>query len=212
MPLVSIPDDFPAVLATSEAFPTLRSFAEIDYHASLPGSEDDLIERIRHADAVLNIRCSTGFTERVLAACPQVRLISVWGTGMDHVDLAAAARHRVTVANTPGVSAIAIAEHALALLLGVARRLPEMDTAVRNGGWPRGRFVQLAGKVCGIVGYGAIGREFARLASGIGMRVVMWTMHPTNHPGVTFTSLDELYAVSDVVSLHLRLRPRPATF
>jgi len=205
MPLVSIPDDAPPVLATSAAFPALRAFAEIDYHDTLPGSEDALIDRIRHADAVLNIRSSTGFTERVLAACPQLRLVSVWGTGTDHVDVAAAARHNIAVANTPGVSATSIAEHALALLFAVARRIPEMDAAMRIGGWPRGRFVQLAGKTCGIVGYGAIGREFARLASGIGMRVIAWTMNPDRYPGVAFVPLDELCTTADVISLHLRL-------
>src|SRR5678816_615304 len=108
MILVTIPDDAPPVLATSAAFTDLRRFAAIDYHDTLPGSEDALIKRIGESDTVLNIRSSTRFTERVFAACPQLRLVSVWGTGTDHVDLAAAGRHGVTVANTPGVSALSI--------------------------------------------------------------------------------------------------------
>jgi D-3-phosphoglycerate dehydrogenase len=203
--LVSIPDDAPPVLASSAAFTTLREFADLAYHDTLPGSEDTLIERIGAADAVLNIRSSTRFTERVFAASPRLRLVSIWGTGTDHVDLAAAQRHGVAVANTPGVSAPSIAEHALALLFAVARRIPEMDAATRRGEWPRGRFVQLAGKTCGVIGYGAIGRVFARLAAGIGMRVVCWTMHPERYPDVVFTPLGELLETSDVVSVHLRL-------
>jgi len=212
MPRIAVPDDAPAVLRTSAVWPGLLSRATLDYHDTLPGSEDRLIERIGAAEVVLNIRASTKFTGRVLAACPDLRLISVWGTGTDHVDLAAAARHGVVVTNTPGVSAISIAEHALALLLAVARRIPQLDAATRRGEWPRGQSVELHGKTCGIVGLGAIGRRFARIAAGIGMRVIAWTMHPKPEPGVEFVELDDLYCSSDVVSIHLRLSPATEGF
>ncbi len=212
MPRISIPDDSPAVLATSAVFPALQARAELDYHDSLPGTEDVLIERIGAAETVLNIRSSSRFTARVFAACPRLRLLSVWGTGTDHIDLASAAQHGVTVTNTPGVSARSIAEHALALLFAVARRIPEMDAATRLGTWPRGRGVELFGKTCGVIGYGAIGRQFARLAAALGMRVVVWTMHPARYADVEFVELDELYRTSDVVSLHLRLSPQTESF
>jgi phosphoglycerate dehydrogenase-like enzyme len=209
---ISIPDDAPPVLRSSAAWSALETFAAPDYYESLPGTEDRLIERIGNAEGVINIRSSTRFTNRVFASSPSLRLLSVWGTGTDHVDLAAAAKHGVTVATTPGVSAISIAEHALALLLSVARRIPEMDAATRRGEWQRGQSLQLRGKTCGVVGYGAIGREFARLAEGIGMRVIVWTMHPDRYPGVEFVPIDELYATSDVISLHLRLSPETLGF
>ena len=212
MTLISIPDDAPPVLAGSAAWPGLQAGAQLDYHDTLPGSEERLIERIGAAEVVLNIRSSCKFTETVFAACPKLRMVSVWGTGTDHVDLAAAARHGVTITNTPGVSAISIAEHALALLLAVARKLPQMDSATRGGGWPRGRSVELYGKTCGIIGLGAIGRQFARLAAGIGMRVIAWTMHPRPIPGVDAVGLDELYRTSDVISVHLRLSPETVDF
>jgi len=212
MPLVSVPDDAPPVLASSSALNQLRSFAHVSYYDTLPGTESALIERIRDTAAVLNIRSTTRFTDRVFAACPELRLVSIWGTGTDHVDLAAAARHGITVANTPGVSATSIAEHALALLLAVVRRIPEVDAGTRRGEWPRGRLVQLAGKTCGIVGYGAVGREFARLAAGVGMTTLVWTMHPERHPSLQVTPLDQLYAQSDVVSFHLRLSPETRGF
>ncbi|HMC57565.1 MAG TPA: hydroxyacid dehydrogenase [Candidatus Solibacter sp.] len=212
MTLISIPDDAPPVLATSGAWPSLQARAQVDYHNSLPGSEERLIERIGAAEVVLNIRSSCKFTEAVFAACPKLRLVSVWGTGTDHVDLPAAARHGVTITNTPGVSAVSIAEHALGLLLAVARRLPQMDAATRTGQWPRGQSVELYGKTCGIVGLGAIGRQFARLAGGIGMRVIAWTMHPKPMPGVEHVELEELYRASDAVSLHLRLSPETVDF
>lgn len=212
MPRISIPDDSPPVLATSAVFPALQARAELDYHDTLPVSEDILTERIHAAEVVLNIRASSRFTARVFAACPRLRLLSVWGTGTDHVDLASAARHGVTVTNTPGVSARSIAEHALALLFAVARRIPQMDAATRLGAWPRGRSIELHGKTCGVVGYGAVGRHFARLAAAIGMRVIVWTMHPARYAGVDFVPLDEIYDTSDVVSLHLRLSPETESF
>jgi D-3-phosphoglycerate dehydrogenase len=212
MPHISIPDDSPVVLATSAVFPALQARAELDYHDTLPGTEDVLIERIGTAGTVLNIRSSSRFTERVFAACPRLRLLSVWGTGTDHVDLASAARLGVTVTNTPGVAARSIAEHTLALLFAVARRIPEMDAATRLGTWPRGRGIELYGKTCGVIGYGAIGRQFTRLAAALGMRVVVWTMHPAHYTGVEFAELDELYRTSDVVSVHLRLSPQTENF
>jgi D-3-phosphoglycerate dehydrogenase len=204
---IVIPDDAPPVLRPSAVWPDLAARAELEHHATLPGSEERLIERIGAAAIVLNIRSSCRFTERVFTACPNLRLVSLWGTGTDHVDLAAAARRGVTITNTPGVSAISIAEHALALLLATARHIPHMDAGTRSGEWQRGQSVELYGKTCGIIGLGAIGRQFARLAAGIGMRVIAWTMHPKPLPGVELVELDELYRTSDAISLHLRLSP-----
>jgi D-3-phosphoglycerate dehydrogenase / 2-oxoglutarate reductase len=208
---ICIPDDAPPVLRSSAVWPELAAHS-IDYHDTLPGSEERLIERIGSAEAVLNIRSSCKFTERVFAACAELRMVSIWGTGTDHVDLEAAARHGVTVCNTPGVSAVSIAEQALGLLLAVARHIPQLDAATRAGGWPRGYSTEMRGKTCGIIGLGAVGREFARLAGGIGMKVVAWTMHARQMDGIEMVGLDELYGASDVVSLHLRLSPETTGF
>ena len=120
-PRISIPDDAPPVMGPSAAYQGLDQRAEIAYHDSLPGSEAELIERIRGFDAVINIRSSVDFTDAVFAACPDLRIVSLWGTGTDHVDAEAAVRHGVTVTNTPGVSAVAMAEHTLTLMLSAAR-------------------------------------------------------------------------------------------
>ncbi|HKW99510.1 MAG TPA: phosphoglycerate dehydrogenase [Bryobacteraceae bacterium] len=205
MPRIVIPDDAPPVMGASQAYRNLIAKTPVEYHDTLPGTEDRLIERIAGADVVINIRSSTRFTENVFSQSPDLRLLSLWGTGTDNVDLAAAARHGVTVTNTPGVSAFSIAEHALALMLAVARRIPRIDTEVRQGKWPRGRAVQMHGKTLGIFGLGAVGRQFARLGQGIGMRVIAWTMHPDAALGFEMVSLDELLRTSDVVSVHLRL-------
>jgi phosphoglycerate dehydrogenase-like enzyme len=173
----------------------------VDYHDNLPGSEEKLIERIGSAPAVLNVRSSSRFTDAVFAACPEMKVLSLWGTGTDNVDLTAAARRGVTVTNTPGVSANSVAEQALALMLAAARRIPQMDAAVRRGEWPRGQSTELRGKTCGVIGLGAIGRRFAELAAGIGMRVIAWTLHPRSIPGIEMVELEELYRTSDVVAI-----------
>jgi len=216
MPQIVIPDDAPPVMASSAAYRTLLERAAVDYavdyHDTLPAGEAGLIERVAGAGVVINIRSSTRFTDAVFRQSPSLRLLSLWGTGTDNVDLAAAAHHGVTVTNTPGVSAFSIAEHALALMLAVARRIPRVDAEIRQGHWPRGQAVQMHGKTLGIVGLGAVGRQFARLGAGIGMRVMAWTMHPNPALGFELVSLDDLLRSSDVISLHLRLSSETRSF
>lgn len=211
-PRIFIPDDAPPVLAPSPAYRVLQERAALEYHDTLPGSEEKLIERIAGAEIVLNIRSSCKFNANVFRHCPHLRLLSLWGTGTDNVDLPAAAARNITVTNTPGVSAISIAEHALALMLAVARRIPRVDAQTREGKWPRGGGVQMHGKTLGIIGLGAIGRRFARLGLDLGMRVIAWTMHPNPALGFELVEKDVLLRTSDVVSLHLRQSPQTTGF
>lgn len=208
---IVIPDDAPAVLAPSRAYERWRERArgryQLDYHDTLPGSVENLIARIREAEIVVNIRSSSKFSREVFEACPKLRLLSLWGTGTDNVDLEAAAARGVTVTNTPSVSAPAIAEHCLALMLAVARRIVSLDAEVRRGAWPKGFVTQLHGKTLGVIGLGAIGSRFARLGQTLGMRVIAWSFHPKPELPFEMVPLERLYRESDVVSLHLRLSP-----
>jgi len=136
---IVVPDDFPPALTGSAAEARLRVLGEATVHTERGADrEDELIRRIGDAEAVVNIRAHARFTERVLAACPRLRLVSIWGTGTDNVDLAACRARGIAVTNTPGVNAHAVAEHTLALMLAVTRRIPAMDRDVRGGQWPRG--------------------------------------------------------------------------
>ncbi len=211
-PAIVVPDDYPVIMAASGAYRRFAESTPVAYHDTLPGSEAGLIERIRDFEIVINIRSSCKFTAGVFAACARLKLLSLWGTGTDNVDLAAAARHKVTVTNTPGVSAPSIAEHALMLTLAVARRVVASHNGVVAGQWPRGQAMQLQGKTLGVIGLGAIGRRFATLAQGIGMKVLAWTMHPNPGLGFELVELDELLRTSDVVSVHLRLSDQTTGF
>jgi phosphoglycerate dehydrogenase-like enzyme len=215
-PRIVIPDDYPPVMGPSNAFKMLKFRADVGYHDTMPPTPEVLLERIGDAEHVISIRSSVPYPAEVLEALPNVKLISIWGTGTDHVDLAAASRLGITVVNTPGVSAIAMAEHALALMLAVARDIPRIDAKTKRGAWPRGFVKQLHGKTLGIIGLGAIGQQFARIARGVGMRVIAWTRHANiltaQELDLEFVALDDLYKRSDVVSIHVRMTPETTNF
>jgi D-3-phosphoglycerate dehydrogenase len=207
---IVVPDDFPSVLSGTAAERQLRTLGDVTLCAERGADqESELIRRIADADVVLNIRAYSRFTERVLAVCPRLRLISIWGTGTDNVDLAACRSRGVTVTNTPGVNAHAVAEHAMALMLAAARRIPSLDRDVRAAGWPRGLLVQLEGKTLGLIGLGAIGRRVAALAAAFGMRLLASTWGPDDGRaralGATHVPIESLLRESDFISLHLRL-------
>lgn len=207
---IVVPDDFPAALSGTVAERQLRALGEVMVYTERGADrEAELIRRIGDADVVVNIRAHARISAAVLAACTRVRFISVWGTGTDHIDLDACRARGVTVTNTPGVNAHAVAEHTMALMLAVVRRIPIMDAAVRAGQWPRGMLVQLEGKTLGIVGLGAVGRRVAALAAPFGMRLLAST-HGDDAGraaavGAQHVPMETLLRESDVVSLHLRL-------
>lgn len=111
----------------------------------------------------------------------------------------------IEVHTIKGYGDTAVAEHAVALMWDAARGLARMDRGVRQGGWPRREGVQLAGKTIGLLGYGGIAAEVARIARGIGMRVLAWNRTPRVAEGVEFVPLDRLLAESHVLSVHLLL-------
>ena len=207
MPQIVIPDDQPAVLVPSQAYRKLDGH-NVRAYDTRPKTPDDLVARIRDAEVVINIRSSCRFDKAVLEACPSLRMISIWGTGTDNVDLQGAAERGVRVTNTPAVAKNAVAEHTLMLMLAAGRRIIEVDRRVRLGEWPRAMITELHGKTLGLIGLGAIGTQVARLGKGIGMNVVAWTFHPSDELaaeiGFEFVSLEQLLRLSDVVSVHVR--------
>jgi phosphoglycerate dehydrogenase-like enzyme len=207
-PLIVVPDDFPSVFDGTPAHERLKKLGETRVYTAR-GAEDEaeLIRRIDGARAVLNIRAHARFTDAVLAACRNVRLISIWGTGTDNVDLDAAGRRGVTVCNTPGVNAFAVAEHALALMLAAARKIPRIDREMRAGAWPRELLTQLLGSTLGVFGTGRIGSRVAELGRAFGMEVRAWSARS----GAAAVK-DEILRAADVVSLHLRLAPDTRAF
>ncbi len=215
-PQIVIPDDFPTAISGTEAEEKLRTLGDVQIYSHKAETQEELTERIKACEAVINIRAYSHFTRHVLTSCPDLRLISIWGTGTDNVDLESARELGITVTNTPGANALSVAEHTIAILLALARQIPYLDGEVRSGNWPRIEMVQLSGKVLGIFGLGAIGRHVARMARGLGMDVIAWTFHPSparaKKSGVRFVSKEALLKSADVVSLHLRLNDETRNF
>ncbi len=208
---ISIPDDRPPLITDSPALARLRATegTEVTVWDTRPDSEVELLERISDAHTVICIRSSSRFTRHVIESSPALKHIARWGPGVDNIDIDAARRMNVAVTNTPDTATEAVAEHCLALMLAVARKVPELDARVRAGEWPRGLLTQLSDKTLGIVGTGLIGRRLARIAQGIGMNVIAWARTPDEawaaDNNITYAAMPVLLRESDVVSLHLRL-------
>jgi D-3-phosphoglycerate dehydrogenase / 2-oxoglutarate reductase len=181
-----------------------RLHAEVDVRfpdLDRPLDEDEMVELVRDcAGLIVGV---DPVTPRVLEAGP-LRVVVKYGSGMDNIDVEAARSRGVQVSSTPGTNARSVAELAIALLLTLARNVALHDRGVRAGSWRRLTGVELAGKQLGIVGYGAIGREVARIARGLDMNVVAHDPL-VEEADVDLVLLDELYAASDAVSLHLPL-------
>ena len=216
IPRITIPDDFPQVVTGSPAEEKIRALGELKIYCSKAETEEELIERLKDSEVLISTRAFTLLTGRILSSCPKLRLISILGTGTDNVDLKTAAELGITVTNTPGTNALAVAEHTVALLFSLVRQIPLLDREVRSGRWPRADMVQLSGKVMGLLGLGAIGGHVARIAKGFGMETIAWTLHPSaeraEQSGVRFVSREELLKNSDVISLHLRLNDETRGF
>ncbi len=141
-----------------------------------------------------------------MAQCHDLKHVIFLGTGArSYMDPEALAALGITVHTIKGYGDTAVAEHAIALMWAAARGLAAMDRGIRAGAWPRREGVQLTGRTLGLVGFGGIAAEVARIATGSGMRVIAWNRTPREAPGVSFVGLDEVLERSDVVSLHLLL-------
>ena len=118
---IIIPDDLPPVISGTQALQTLQAHGHVTLYTSRPETQDALVDRIQRAHTVVNIRASCKFTAEVLASCPDLKHVAVWGTGTDNVDLQAAKALQITVTNTPNTATDAVAEHALSLMLASDR-------------------------------------------------------------------------------------------
>jgi D-3-phosphoglycerate dehydrogenase len=182
---------------------------EVDVCLGLKGEE--LAATLRQYDACI-VRSQPRITADCLEQPGRLRAIARAGVGVDNIDVAAATRKGIVVMNTPGGNTIAAAEHTLALLLALARRIPEADACLKRGGWDRNAFVgiQLAGKTLGVIGLGRIGREVARRAKALDMRIVVLDPYVTAAKAAEWgyemaRSLEELLPQVDFLTLHVPL-------
>ncbi|HWV35897.1 MAG TPA: D-glycerate dehydrogenase [Thermomicrobiales bacterium] len=208
-PLVAVTRDIP-----DAGLDILRASCEVrlwpEEMPPTPEELDGVLDGVVGALTLLDDK----ITAAVLDRHPQIRVVSNYAVGYDNIDVEAATARGVAVCNTPDVLNAATAEFSFALLMAAARRIVEASNYVKDGKWhtwgPRVLLGQnVVGATLGIVGFGRIGKELARMASGFNMRILAHarTVDPDaeREYGVTYVSLDELLAESDFVSLNVAL-------
>lgn len=175
-------------------------------------SPDALAPDLARADALV-VRSATKVDATLLEAAPRLRVIARAGTGVDNVDLAAATARGILVINAPGANSVSVAEHALALMLSLARAVPAADAAMKRGVWDKKALMgaELRGKTLGLVGLGRIGQEVAVRARAFGMEVVAHDPFIADRVaaslGIELLGLDPLCARADYISLHVPVTP-----
>jgi len=176
------------------------------------GDDTTLHHLLPETDVLWHVlqRCTTD----MIAAAPRLRLIQKIGVGVNTIDLDAAQARGIPVCNLPGTNARAVAEHALALMLAVLRRLPRFDAGMREGAWSdpllQDGLGELGGRTVGLVGYGAIPRLLAPILAAMGCRLLYTARAPKPDAPGDWRPLPELLAQADIVSLHLPLTPETA--
>lgn len=180
---------------------------ELVYTGKTPTPEDIVALCKQHNPVAMVVRYGKVGADAMDAA-PALRVISKHGSGTDNIDKVAAKQRGIEVVAAVGANANAVAEHAFALLLACAKSIPAVDARMHAGYWDKAAHssLELSGRTVGVVGLGAIGRRFARMAEGFGMRIVAFDPYAQSVPdSVTLVDLDQLFSRSDVISLHCPL-------
>jgi D-3-phosphoglycerate dehydrogenase len=176
------------------------------------GRRAALLAQLRDTDALI-VRSATKVTDELMEAAPRLRAVGRAGVGVDNVDLDAATKRGIVVMNTPGGNATSVAEHALALILALARRIPQADGSLKQGKWEKKNLqgIEVRSKTLGLIGLGKIGMEVARLAEGLEMEVVAYDPYVSSllarDQNVNLVSLEDLLKASDFISLHATATP-----
>jgi D-3-phosphoglycerate dehydrogenase len=186
----------------------LRASADVDDRKDI--SADDLLKAIPEYDALI-VRGRTKVTASVIEAASRLKVIGRAGVGVDNIDLEAAKKYNITVVNAPMSTSLAVAELTFGLLLAMAREIPRADAGMKQGQWLKKDLegVELNGKTLGLIGFGRIGVEVGKRASAFGMNVIAYdpliSEDDIKQRGAEPVSIQDLYAWSDFISLHLPL-------
>src|SRR5829696_8930093 len=184
-----------------------------DVELGLDWDGDQLEERIREFDGIL-IRSATNLSSDLIERAERLKVIGRAGTGVDNVDVEAATKRGIVVANAPEANSIAAAEHTMALMLALCRNVPQAHGSLAGGAWDRGKFkgTELYGKTLGVLGFGRIGQLVAARAQAFEMPVVAYDKFVTaeRFRELGVEGIDdpaELYARADFITLHLPKTP-----
>src|SRR5215216_3791407 len=202
-------DDYEGELALAPAMQRVRQLADVEILDRPIRPEDHPI--LKDIRVLLALRERTTLDSQFFGACPSLELVLQTGGHAYHIDQKAASQKGTVIALGRRVSkpTVVVPELVFSLMLGLVRQIYPLATEMRNGGWPALIGGSLAGRTLGILGYGRLGQPVARLAQAFGMRVIAWdrmgSSLGSDSFGVTRLPLDELLAISDVATIHLRL-------
>lgn len=210
----SQPPNRPVVLIAEKLAPSVHEVFGDEFDVRQVDGTDRpaLFEALAGADALL-VRSATRVDAEALAHAPVLKVVARAGVGLDNVDVPAATERGVMVVNAPTSNIVSAAEHAVALLLAVARHIPAADTSLRGGQWKRTAFsgVELAGKTVGVVGLGKIGQLVAQRLAAFGTELIAYDPYVSPgraaQLGIELVDLDELLSRSDAISVHLPKSP-----
>jgi D-3-phosphoglycerate dehydrogenase len=193
-----------------EGLAILRPVVDVDVKTDL--KEDELIKILGDYDALL-VRSGTDVNAKVIEAGKKLKFIGRAGVGVDNIDVDAATRKGIIVANAPEGNTLAATEHTMAMMLSLARNIPQANASLKKKEWKRSRFMgnEMNEKVLGIVGFGRIGRELAKRAIAMDMKVIAYdpfiTKERAAQLGVEMMSMADLFKAADVITVHTPLIP-----
>jgi D-3-phosphoglycerate dehydrogenase len=200
------------VLAESLASPGVRLLKEQPGWEVIESNPKEFLAHLPDADALI-VANAVRVNAAMLAQAPLLRVVGRAGVGIDNIDIAAATAAGVLAMNTPGGNSVSVAEHTLALMLSLARSIPQASASIKAGRWEKRKFLgsELREKVLGVIGIGSIGREVVKRAKAFEMRVIAHDPYVNSKTaadvGVELVELNSLYAQADYITLHTALTP-----
>jgi len=211
--IVIIDDETEIFSLNTEISKALNSLnREIDLYYSRPDGTSEIISRLKDSHTVVVTKATTAINNDVIENSPSLKHIAVFGTALDHIDLNAASRNEIVTTSIPNTFTMSVAEHTMALMFSLIKKIPEINSRIINNEWPSIEVELINGKTIGIIGSGLIGEQVAKMASSFGMHVIMSPVMRLDNSRIRtieefaeVADINMLLENSDVISIHTKL-------
>lgn len=211
--IVIIDDETEIFSLNTEISKALNSLnREIDLYYSRPDGTSEIISRLKDSHTVVVTKTTTAINNDVIENSPSLKHIAVFGTALDHIDLNAASRNEIVTTSIPNTFTMSVAEHTMALMFSLIKKIPEINSRINNNEWPSIEVDLINGKTIGIIGSGLIGEQVAKMASSFGMHVIMSPVMRLDNARIRtieefaeVADINMLLENSDVISIHTKL-------
>ena len=211
--IVIIDDETKIFSLNTEISKALNSLnREIDLYYSRPDGTSEIISRLKDSHTVVVTKATTAINNDVIENSPSLKHIAVFGTALDHIDLNAASRNEIVTTSIPNTFTMSVAEHTMALMFSLIKKIPEINSRINNNEWPSIEVELINGKTIGIIGSGLIGEQVAKMASSFGMHVIMSPVMRLDNSRIRtieefaeVADINMLLENSDVISIHTKL-------